>query len=120
MAIQGKFEAVERLPGIGWVAKGWAVDAEAPDQPVRLALTSERGVLGEFQADLFRPELAAAGGNSGRHGFAVKLPGEVLDGRPHLIRILVRTDGLALARDVEEIFFPPRLKGKRCMTTPPT
>ncbi|CAO3459775.1 glycosyltransferase family 2 protein [Azospirillum largimobile] len=112
MAIQGKFEAVERLPGIGWVARGWAVDGEAPDEPVRLALTSERGVLGEFQADLLRPELAAAGGGSGRHGFAVKLPGELLDGRPHLIRILVRKDGSALARDGEEIFFPPHLHGQ--------
>lgn len=112
MAVQGKFEAVERLPGIGWVARGWAVDAEAPDEPVRLALTSEGGVLGEFQADLFRPELAAAGSGAGRHGFAVKLPGELLDGRPHLIRILVRKNGAALARDVEEIFFPQHLHGQ--------
>jgi GT2 family glycosyltransferase len=112
LAVDGKFEAIERLPGIGWVAKGWAVDAQAADQPVRLALTSEGGVLGEFQADLFRPELAAAGGGAGRHGFAVKLPGEVLDGRPHLIRILVRKDGTALARDGDEIFFPPHLHGQ--------
>jgi len=112
LAVQGKFEAIERLPGIGWVAKGWAIDAEAPDEPVRLALTYEGGVLGEFQADLFRPELAAAGGGAGRHGFAVKLPREVLDGRPHLIRILVRTDGSALVRDVEEIFFPHHLHGQ--------
>jgi GT2 family glycosyltransferase len=112
LAVQGKFEAIERLPGIGWVARGWAVDAEAPDEPVRLALTFEKGVLGEFQADLLRSELAAAGGGSGRHGFAVKLPGEVLDGRPHLIRILVRKDGSALARDGEEIFFPHHLHGQ--------
>lgn len=112
MAVQGKFEGTERLPGIGWVARGWAVDAEAPDEPVRLVLTFEGGVLGEFQADLFRPELAAAGVGSGRHGFAVKLPGDVLDGRPHLIRILVRKDGAALAREVEEIFFPPHLHGQ--------
>ncbi|WP_109073665.1 MULTISPECIES: glycosyltransferase family 2 protein [unclassified Azospirillum] len=112
MAVQGKFEAIERIPGIGWVAKGWAVDAEAPDEPVRLVLTSEKGVLGEFQADLFRPELAAAGGSSGRHGFAVKLPGELLNGRPHLIRILVRKDGTALTRDGDEIFFPQHLHGQ--------
>ena len=111
MAIQGKVEAIERLPGIGWVARGWAVDAQAPDEPVRLALTFEKGVLGEFQADLFRPELAAVGG-AGRHGFAVKLPGELLDGRPHLIRILVKKDGSVLARDGEEIFFPPHLHGQ--------
>lgn len=110
MAVQGKFEAVERLPGIGWVARGWAVDAEAPDEPVRLALTYEGGVLGEFQADLFRPELEIVGG-AGRYGFAVKLPGELLDGRPHLIRVLVRKDGSALARDVEDIFFPSHLHG---------
>lgn len=61
MAIQGKFEAVERLAGIGWVARGWAVDAEAPDEPVRLALAYEGGVLGEFRADLSRFELAAVG-----------------------------------------------------------
>lgn len=65
-------------------------------------------MLGEFQADLFRPELAAVGG-AGRHGFAVKLPGELLDGRPHLIRILVRKDGTALTRDGDEIFFPQHL-----------
>lgn len=112
MAVQGKFEAVERLQGVGWIARGWAFDPEKPDQPVRLALSSEGGVLGEFQADLFHPELAAAGGNSGRHGFAVKLPGDLLDGRPHMIRILVRTDGSVLARDVEEIFFPQHLHGQ--------
>ncbi len=112
MAVQGKFEAIERLPGIGWVARGWAVDAEAPDEPVRLVLTSEKGVLGEFQADLLRSELAAAGSGAGRHGFAVKLPRELLDGRPHLIRILVRKDGTALARDGEEIFFPTHLHGQ--------
>lgn len=112
MAVQGKFEAIERLAGVGWIARGWAVDAEAPDESVRLALTSEKGVLGEFQADLLRPELAAVGHGTGRHGFAVKLPAELLDGRPHLIRILVRKDGSALARDGEEIFFPQHLHGQ--------
>lgn len=104
MAVQGKLEAVEQLAGIGWVARGWAVDMDTPDEPVRLALTSEKGVLGEFRADLSCPDLAPEG--AGRNGFAVKLPGELLDGRPHLIWILVRKDGTALAHDGEEIFFP--------------
>lgn len=50
LAVEGKFEAIERLSGIGWVAKGWAVDAEAPDEPVRLALTYE-GVCAEIFPD---------------------------------------------------------------------
>ncbi|MGA1859677.1 glycosyltransferase family 2 protein [Azospirillum sp. 11R-A] len=110
MAVQGKVEAVERLPGIGWVARGWAVDLEAPNEPVRLALAFEKGMLGEFKADLLHSGLAVA--EDGRHGFAVKLPGELLDGRPHLIRILVRKDGTALAHDGEEIFFPQQLHGQ--------
>ncbi|WP_148294305.1 glycosyltransferase family 2 protein [Azospirillum sp. B506] len=69
-------------------------------------------MLGEFRADLFDGELAAAGIGSGHHAFAVKLPNEVLDGRPHLIRIVDRSSGTALARDVEEIFFPPHLHGQ--------
>lgn len=93
MAIQGKVEAIERLPGIGWVARGWAVDAEAPDEPVRLALASEGGRAGRVPGRSVPPQTGGCGGSSGRNGFAVKLPGELLDGRPHLIRILVRIDG---------------------------
>lgn len=112
MAVQGKFEAVERLQGVGWIARGWAFDPDTPGDPVRLALTYEGGVLGEFQADLLRPKSDVGEGGADRYGFAVKLPGELLDGRPHLIRILVRKDGSALARDVDEIFFPQHLHGQ--------
>ncbi|MFS2013737.1 hypothetical protein ACCD06_28355 [Azospirillum sp. CT11-132] len=35
----------------------------------------------------------------------------MLDGRPHLIRGLVGKDGSVLARDGDEIFFPPHLHG---------
>lgn len=111
MAVQGKLKAIERLHGIGWIAKGWAFDPDLPNAPVRLALIYEGGMLGEFRADLFDAELAAAGIGSGQHGFAVKLPDTVLDGRPHLIRIVDRSSGSALARDVEDIFFPQHLHG---------
>lgn len=112
MVVRGKFEAVERLHGVGWIARGWAFDPDAPDEPVRLALACERGVLGEFLADLPRPKAGAREDGADRHGFAVKLPAELLDGRPHLIRIVVRKDGSVLAQDGEEIFFPKHLHGQ--------
>lgn len=113
LPVQGAFEAVERSGGSGWttggwIARGWAFDAEAPDAPVRLLLRCEDGVLGEFLAD--RRGVGADG--SGRWDFALRLPDRLTDGRPHWLAVLAAKDGRELPRRADALFHPSPFLGR--------
>jgi GT2 family glycosyltransferase len=112
MPVQGLFEAIERNGKAGWVAKGWAFDPDAPDEAVRLALMCEEGPLGDFLAEQPRPDLAASSHGNGRHGFVVKLPSRLLDGRPHVVQIAVVKEQRLLPQKPGPIFFPSPLYGQ--------
>jgi autotransporter passenger strand-loop-strand repeat protein len=88
-ALQGSVDVVAR----GRIA-GWARDAAAPDQAVRLHVTADGVVLCEVVADQYRPDLVAAGLGTGRHGFDVVVPGGVPAAAS--IRIVRVADGAAM------------------------
>ena len=111
MTICGEFEGFQRLNGGGWAAIGWAYDNSSPDDAVRLILTYERGSLGEFSANIFRPALVSRGIGNGEHAFAVKVPNILVDGRPHFINILPANGSEALPCVGDQIFFPSRFRG---------
>ncbi|HEX7391050.1 MAG TPA: glycosyltransferase family 4 protein [Acidiphilium sp.] len=76
---------------------GWAQDDRHPTQPVALLVLDNGALLDRVIANAPRPDLAAAGIGSGRHGFELSLK----DGLPgvgrHLIRVVRERDGAELA-----------------------
>jgi autotransporter passenger strand-loop-strand repeat protein len=75
---------------------GWARDALAPGQPVRLRVIANDVVLCEVVADQYRPDLEAAGIGNGRHAFDVAIPGGLPPAVDHVIRVQRVSDGAAL------------------------
>ncbi|MCJ2116529.1 hypothetical protein MKK65_08035 [Methylobacterium sp. J-001] len=71
---------------------GWAWDPGAPHVPVPILVVIERRVLGRVLADLYREDLAAQGFGTGRCGFALDLPAELLSLRQGY-EISVRREG---------------------------
>ncbi|MGU3330356.1 hypothetical protein ACLBXB_25865 [Methylobacterium mesophilicum] len=71
---------------------GWAWDPGAPHVPVPVLVVIGRRVLGRVLADLYREDLAAQGFGTGRCGFALDLPAELLSPRQGY-EISVRREG---------------------------
>lgn len=108
--IDGFFEAVDYYEGHGWVAKGWAFDPARPAWRVVVQLSDEQGGLVTAVADLFRPDLLAAGIGDGRHAFEIFLPASLLDAKPHLLQVSDR-DSAGPLRDSPRPFLMPRYRG---------
>lgn len=64
---------------------GWAWDSSQPNHPISVDIYDGDTLLATVKANLFRPDLAAAGKGSGHHGFSYALPPALQDGRLHLI-----------------------------------
>jgi glycosyltransferase involved in cell wall biosynthesis len=62
---------------------GWAWDARAPQERLRVEILDAGCSLGFFVADNYRRDLEVAGKGDGRHGFRVPLPPTFRDGRIH-------------------------------------
>ena len=67
--------------------RGWACDGSAADATVRVRILDNGIAIAELDADLLRPDLAAAGFGSGRHGFAFAVPGGLSPGMAHVIEV---------------------------------
>lgn len=57
----------------GGLVTGWAWDKDLPDSPIRLEIFSQTELLGEGEANEYRPDLATLGKGNGRHGFQIKI-----------------------------------------------
>ena len=57
----------------GWIY-GWAQDLAMPEAPVALRLYAQGRYLARTLANIYRPDLRAAGIGSGCHGFAARIP----------------------------------------------
>ena len=75
---------------------GWARDAAAPGERVRLRVLVNGAALGEVVADGERADLLAAGEGDGRHGFVFDLPGGLPPAARHLVEVRRAADGCPL------------------------
>lgn len=76
---------------------GWARDTANPQAPVSVDIHVDGTRLATVRADLFRPDLAAAGRGSGAHGFLHVPPPGLKDGRPREIQVTIAGTSIALA-----------------------
>lgn len=76
---------------------GWAWDARQPGAPVRVEVLVDGRVAATATADLFRPDLAAAGRGDGAHAFVVVPPDALRDGWPHETRLRIAGSDVELA-----------------------
>jgi hypothetical protein len=53
---------------------GWVQDLSNPEEPVCLDITADGRTIGRVLANLYRPDVRAAGFGSGYHGFEFSLP----------------------------------------------
>jgi molybdenum cofactor biosynthesis enzyme MoaA len=58
----------------GWMAYGWAIDRDRPNEPVVVEYQLSSGYVGHVTADEFRADLLQNGVGDGRHAFALQLP----------------------------------------------
>nr|WP_246338264.1 glycosyltransferase family 2 protein [Azospirillum oleiclasticum] len=106
-----------RLDGIvDGTLHGWAIDERAPGQPVDVVVTIDGARAGVVTGDLKRPDLAAALGSDGRHGFCFPLPAALFDGRPHHVSARYANTDRALEGGPLEVLLPPALLTARRRT----
>jgi hypothetical protein len=71
--------------------RGWACDPNDFRRPLQVDLYDGQTKVASVTADVFRPDVAAAGvcGGHGNHGFIFSPPASLKDGRPHQISAYV-------------------------------
>lgn len=112
MGVQGTFEAVDHYFDVGWFAKGWAFNPERPGERVRLVLWCDGKRATEFVADQYRVDLGAAGLGDGHCAFEVRLPDDLLDGRPHRLEVAIAGERRYLPNSAGDVFFPNFHRGQ--------
>jgi hypothetical protein len=65
---------------------GWAWDPSQPDTPVEVDIYDGDTKLTTVTADGFREDLKALGAGNGKHGFAIRTPDSLKDGKQHTVR----------------------------------
>lgn len=73
-------------------ASGWAYAPEAPGRTLTIEAHVDGQPVARGQANLLRPDLAAAGIGDGRHAYRLSLPPSLHDGAPHQLRMWARLD----------------------------
>ena len=83
--VEGSLDMID-LNGIS----GWAWNAAFPNSPVRVDIFAdgEIVVLGVL-ANKFRDDLPAEGKGNGKHAFETPVPPQLIDGKPHEIRVKI-------------------------------
>ena len=87
MALQGGIDTLTHRRIVGW-----AWESDRPDVPVALVVAIGSRGLGRVTADLYREDLEIAGYATGRCGFALVLPANLLKPRQGY-EIVVRVEG---------------------------
>lgn len=75
---------------------GWAQDARHRNGPVCLDVVVDGAVAATTLAEVYRPDLAAAGVGGGRHGFDVGLDEPLAPGMPHFVAVRRSVDGAVI------------------------
>ncbi|MEW6208609.1 MAG: hypothetical protein AB1631_09595 [Acidobacteriota bacterium] len=80
------------------IISGWVWDQAHPDSSITIEILDGETLLSTHQADLFRPDVLAAGFGSGKYGFRIPTPAIIKDGLPHTIRARVAGSSYELIR----------------------
>ena len=80
--------AVQRLD-LNLAVEGWVWDAEAPDERFTVTVFIDHRRIGQTPARDPRPDLERAGHGDGRIGYRMDIPRRYLDGREHVVHVLV-------------------------------
>lgn len=67
--------------------RGWALIPTRPGQRVHVAASCEGRIVAQALADVPRQDLLHGGRGDGHHGFRLKLPADVLESGPHMVRV---------------------------------
>jgi len=90
------------------VLTGWALDADNPLLSIAVAVYTDGSQstgthLGDFLADIPRPDVNAVTGLPGDHGFEIPIPGALQDGQTHTIHVYaLDSRGMALPKMLPE------------------
>jgi hypothetical protein len=77
--------------GSGGLASGWSCDGDAYGVSIYVQVYADGAFVAQSLASVNRPDVAAATwacNGTGNHGFAYQLPGYLLDGQPHTIKVV--------------------------------
>ncbi|MBU0975025.1 hypothetical protein KKD03_04985, partial [Patescibacteria group bacterium] len=69
----GNFDGIDESD---WTLKGWVYNSDTPDTPIEIYVQVEDNgyILGNYSANIFRPDVNATLNIAGNHGFAVTIP----------------------------------------------
>lgn len=108
---------------------GWALNAQAPAEPVTIQVVEDNRILAEFAPSLYRWDLQQEGYGYGYHGFRFDLSPAFFDGRQHKLHFCFADTGKPLKNSpvrlgsVEESRFVPfhtsELIGHRALVLAP-
>ena len=108
---------------------GWALNAQAPNDPVSVRVVENNRIIAEFSTSLYRWDLHQQGYGYGYHGFRFKLSPEFFDGRQHELHFYCAETGKNLENSpvrlgsLEESRFVPfhtsELVGHRALVLAP-
>lgn len=90
---------------------GWALDAQAPGQPVVVEVLADGVPVGQATAHGFRPDLAQAGKAQGACEFRLPVPAALRDGRPHAVAARVLGTSTLLPAAVTRFQAAPTFEG---------
>jgi SAM-dependent methyltransferase len=113
-SIDGYLDSVDSR----WIA-GWLRDsADSTNAPRTVEIRSDGKMLDCAVAGQFWPALQACGIGDGRHGFTLRTPIDLFDGKPHEVTALDRKTGLNLQTSPRAVHFPDiRTLGPRIAET---
>ena len=66
---------------------GWAADRSRPDQGISVDVLDGTLVIATLLANASRPDVGAAIGDAGAHGFSLATPSALKDGQAHSVRV---------------------------------
>lgn len=84
----GNLEGITCQDGI----YGWGYDTNVPSGQLPVHVYENGVFILGFSTDVYRPDVNAAFGLSGNHGFKADLPPQLRDGRPHSLAVFVIND----------------------------
>lgn len=98
-----------------FIVDGWAIDFQAPDQPVTVELLVDGVAVAETLADRPRADIKQALIGSGLQGFIIAVPDSAFDGRHHRISARIKGSSHLLEGALETVLlnaeWKPRFDG---------
>jgi hypothetical protein len=72
---------------------GWAADHNRPNLPILVSLYSDGVLAATSIADQSRPDVGTMLGDNGFHGFTIRIPNSLKDGRTHTVQVEFADNG---------------------------